>query len=134
MEFGGLVLELFAIFGIPLLILTFIVLLVGRLLNNKKSKKVILFIFSLLYNAIVGFISFLLFVCLTFLFNSVFDMKITLIITVCIFAITLIPINIYIIRIRKGKINFILYILSNIIIFVLSLIYSISIIQGNIDL
>lgn len=132
MEFGGLVLELFAIFGIPLLILTFIVLLVGRLLNNKKSKKVILFIFSLLYNAIVGFISFLLFVCLTFLFNSVFDMKITLIITVCIFAITLIPINIYIIR--KGKINFILYILSNIIIFVLSLIYSISIIQGNIDL
>lgn len=132
MEFGGLVLELFAIFGIPLLILTFIVLLVGRLLNNKKSKKVILFIFSLLYNAIVGFISFLLFVCLTFLFNSVFDMKITLIITVCIFAITLIPINIYIIR--KGKINFILYILSNIIIFVLSLMYSISIIQGNIDL
>ena len=39
MEFGGLFIELFAIFGIPLLILTFISLFVGKLLHNEKIKK-----------------------------------------------------------------------------------------------
>lgn len=95
MEFGGLVIELFAIFGIPLLILTFIGLFVGKVLHNEKIKKIILFLFSLIYNAIVGVIGFLLFFCLIFLFNSIFNIKITLVLSICIFAIILIPINIY---------------------------------------
>lgn len=132
MEFGGLVIELFAIFGIPLLILTFISLFVGKLLHNEKIKKIMLFVFSLIYNAIVEFIGFLLFFCLIFLFNSIFSMKITLVIAICIFVIILIPINIYIMK--KGKINPILYIALNIIIFVLSLINSITTIRGSIDL
>ena len=132
MEFGGLVIELFAIFGIPLLILVFIVLFSGKLLHNEKFKKIMLFVFSLIYNAIVGFIGFLLFFCLIFLFNSIFSMKITLVIAICIFVIILIPINIYIMK--KGKINPILYIALNIIIFVLSLINSITTIRGSIDL
>lgn len=132
MEFGGLVIELFAIFGIPLLILTFISLFVGKLLHNEKIKKIMLFVFSLIYNAIIGFICFLLFFCLIFLFNSIFSMKITLVIAICIFVIILIPINIYIMK--KGKINPILYIALNIIIFVLSLINSITTIRGSIDL
>ena len=132
MEFVGLVIELFAIFGIPLLILTFISLFVGKLLHNEKIKKIMLFVFSLIYNAIVWFIGFLLFFCLIFLFNSIFSMKITLVIAICIFVIILIPINIYIMK--KGKINPILYIALNIIIFVLSLINSITTIRGSIDL
>lgn len=132
MEFGGLVIELFAIFGIPLLILIFIGLFVGKVLHNEKIKKIILFLFSLIYNAIVGVIGFLLFFCLIFLFNSIFNIKITLVLSICIFAIILIPINIYIIK--KGKLNPILYIVLNIIIFVLSFINSIAAIQGSIDL
>lgn len=132
MEFGGLVIELFAIFGIPLLILVFIVLFSGKLSHNEKFKKIMLFVFSLIYNAIVGFISFLLLVCLTFLFGSIFNMKITLAIAICVFTIILIPINIY--MMRKGKINPVLYIVLNIMIFVLSLIYSITTMRGSIDL
>lgn len=132
MEFGGLVIELFAIFGIPLLILVFIVLFSGKLSHNEKFKKIMLFVFSLIYNAIVGFISFLLLVCLTFLFGSIFNMKITLAIAICVFAIILIPINIY--MMRKGKINPVVYIVLNIMIFVLSLIYSITTMRGGIDL
>lgn len=132
MEFGGLVIELFAIFGIPLLILVFIVLFSGKLSHNEKFKKIMLFVFSLIYNAIVGFISFLLLVCLTFLFGSIFNMKITLAIAICVFAIILIPINIY--MMRKGKINPVVYIVLNIMIFVLSLIYSIITMRGGIDL
>ena len=132
MEFGGLVIELFAIFGIPLLILIFIILFAGKLFHNEKLKKIMLFVFSLIYNAIVGFISFLLFFCLTFLFGSIFNMKITLAIAICVFTVILIPINIY--MMRKGKINPVLYFVLNIIIFVLSLIYSIITMRGNIDL
>ena len=54
------------------------------------------------YNGIVGFISSMLFVCLTFLIGDIFNMKITLIIIFFIFAIILIPVNIYIMK--KGKI------------------------------
>lgn len=132
MEFGGLVIELFAIFGTPLLILVFMVLFSGKLSHNEKFKKIMLFVFSLIYNAIVGFISFLLLVCLTFLFGSIFNMKITLAIAICVFAIILIPINIY--MMRKGKINPVVYIILNIMIFVLSLIYSITTMRGSIDL
>ena len=59
-------------------------------------------------------------------------MKITLAIAMCVFAVIVIPINIY--MMRKGKINPVLYFVLNIIIFVLSLIYSIITMRGNIDL
>ncbi|HCF34631.1 MAG TPA: hypothetical protein DER15_04765 [Clostridiales bacterium] len=74
----------------------------------------------------------MLFVCLTFLIGDIFNMKITLIIIFFIFAIILIPVNIYIMR--KGKINPIIYIALNVIIFVASFINSIIVMRGSIDL
>lgn len=132
MEFGGLVIEVLIIFGIPILIPILIILCAGKLSYNEKIKKVVLFIFSIIYNGIVGFISSMLFVCLTFLIGDIFNMKITLIIIFFIFAIILIPVNIYIMR--KGKINPIIYIALNVIIFVASFINSIIVIRGSIDL
>lgn len=132
MEFGGLVIEVLIIFGIPILIPILIILCAGKLSYNEKIKKVVLFIFSIIYNGIVGFISSMLFVCLTFLIGDIFNMKITLIIIFFIFAIILIPINIYIMR--KGKINPIIYIALNVIIFVASFINSIIVTRGSIDL
>lgn len=132
MEFGGLVIEVLIIFGIPILIPILIILCAGKLSYNEKIKKVVLFIFSIIYNGIVGFISSMLFVCLTFLIGDIFNMKITLIIIFFIFAIILIPVNIYIMR--KGKINPIIYIALNVIIFVASFINSIIVMRGTIDL
>lgn len=132
MEFGGLVIEVLIIFGIPILIPILIILCAGKLSYNEKIKKVVLFIFSIIYNGIVGFISSMLFVCLTFLIGDIFNMKITLIIIFFIFAIILIPVNIYIMR--KGKINPIIYIALNVIIFASSFINSIIVMRGSIDL
>ena len=132
MEFGGLVIEVLIIFGIPILIPIIIILCAGKLSYNEKIKKVVLFIFSIIYNGIVGFISSMLFVCLTFLIGDIFNMYITLIIIFFIFAIILIPVNIYIMR--KEKINPIIYIALNVIIFVASFINSIIVMRGSIDL
>lgn len=112
MEFARLILDTIAIFGTPLLVLILIILSIGKLLNNEKSKKIALFIFSLIYNAVVGHMVFLLLFWLIFLLDA------KMVFAVCIFAIILIPINIY--MMRKVKINPILYIIFNIIIFVLS--------------
>ena len=62
MEFGGLVIEVLIIFGIPILIPILIMLCAGKLSYSEKIKKVVLFIFSIIYNGIVGFISSMLFV------------------------------------------------------------------------
>lgn len=132
MEFGGLVIEVLIIFGIPILIPILIILCAGKLSYNEKIKKVVLFIFSIIYNGIVGFISSMLFVCLTFLIEDIFNMKITLIIIFFIFAVILIPLNVYIMR--KGKINPIIYIALNVIIFASSFISSIIGMRGNVDL
>lgn len=132
MEFGGLVIEVLIIFGIPILIPILIILCAGKLSYSEKIKKVVLFIFSIIYNGIVGFISSMLFVCLTFLIGDIFNMKITLIIIFFIFAVILIPLNIYIMR--KGKINPIIYIILNVIIFASSFISSIIGMRGNVDL
>lgn len=132
MEFGGLVIEVLIIFGIPILIPILIILCAGKLSYNEKIKKVVLFIFSIIYNGIVGFISSMLFVCLTFLIGDIFNMKITLIIIFFIFAIILILVNIYIMR--KGKINPIIYIALNVIIFASSFISSIIGMRDNVDL
>lgn len=131
-EFGGLIIELLIIFGIPTLIPIFIILFTGNLSYNEKIKKIILFIFSLIYNGIVGFLSFLLLVCLTFLVGDISNMKITFALISCVFAVILIPVNIY--MMRKGKINPVLYIVSNIIIFVLNFIANVILIRGTIDL
>ena len=132
MEFGGLVIEVLIIFGIPILIPILIILCAGKLSYNEKIKKVVLFIFSIIYNGIVGFLRSMLFVCLTFLIGDIFNMKITLIIIFFIFAIILIPVNIYIMR--KGKINPIIYIALNVIIFASSFISSIIGMRDNVDL
>ena len=132
MEFGGLVIEVLIIFGIPILIPILIILCAGKLSYNEKIKIVVLFIFSIIYNGIVGFMSSMLFVCLTFLIGDIFNMKITLIIIFFIFAIILIPVNIYIMK--KGKINPIIYIALNVIIFASSFISSIIGMRDNVDL
>ena len=132
MEFGGLIIELLIIFGLPLLVPSFIILFAGKLSYNEKIKKIILFIFSIIYNGIVGFISCMLFFCLTFLFYSFFNMLITLAIILGVFVIALVPVNIY--MMRKGKINPILYIVFNMIIFISSLVYSITTMRGSLDL
>ena len=132
MEFGGLVIEVLIIFGIPILKPILIILCAGKLSYNEKIKKVVLFIFSIIYNGIVGFISSMLFVCLTFLIGDIFNMKITLIIIFFIFAIILIPVNIYIMR--KGKINPTIYIALNVIIFASSFISSKIGMRDNVDL
>ena len=132
MEFGGLIIELLIIFGIPLLVPSFIILFAGKLSYNEKIKKIILFIFSIIYNGIVGFISCMVFFCLMFLFYSFFNMLITLSIILGVFVIALVPVNIY--MMRKGKINPILYIVFNMIIFISSLVYSITTMRGSLDL
>ena len=132
MEFGGLIIELLIIFGLPLLVPSFIILFAGKLSYNEKIKKIILFIFSIIYNGIVGFISCMVFFCLMFLFYSFFNMLITLAIILGVFVIALVPVNIY--MMRKGKINPILYIVFNMIIFISSLVYSITTMRGSLDL
>lgn len=131
MEFGGLIVELLTIFGIPILIPIVIVFCIGKLSYNEKLKKIVLFIFSIIYNAIIGFLSSTLFVSLIFLFGTIVNMKIAFIIIFSIFAIILIPVNIYIMR--NGKINPIIYITLNIIMFALSLINSIIVMRGSVD-
>ncbi len=49
MELAGLVFDMIAIFGAPLLVLILIILCIGKLLNDEKTKKITLFIFSLIY-------------------------------------------------------------------------------------
>ena len=132
MEFGGLIIELLFIYGIPLSVPIFIILLVGKFFYNGKIKKVILFILTMIYNGIVGFISPLLYFCLVLLLLEICSMKIAFLIIFFIFAIILIPINIY--MIIKGKINIIFYIILNIIIFVLSFMNNINLMRGAIDL
>lgn len=112
MELAGLVFDMIAIFCTPLLVLILIILCIGKLLNDEKAQKITLFIFSLIYNAVVGHMVFLLLFWLIFLLDA------KMVFAVCIFAIILIPINIY--MMRKAKINPILYIIFNIIIFMLS--------------
>ncbi len=132
MEFGGLIIELLFIYGIPLSVPIFIILLVGKFFYNGKIKKVILFILAMIYNGILGFISPLLYFCLVLLLLEICSMKIAFLIIFFIFAIILIPINIY--MIIKGKINIIFYIILNIIIFVLSFMNNINLMRGAIDL
>lgn len=117
MEFFGLILELIIVFGIPLFIPFPIILCIGNFVHNKKIKKIILFILSIIYNGIVGFISFLLSFCLVALFTDILSTKLIYLIILVVFLLILVPINIFIIK--KSELNAILYIILNIIIFVL---------------
>ena len=129
MEFGGLVVELLIFFGIPLIIPISIILTIGNLLHKEKLKKIILFALSLIYNSIVGFLSPLLFFCLILLLSELLTINCAFLASFLILAIILIPINIY--MIIKSKINPILYILFNIIIFVVSYIAYVTLISGS---
>lgn len=132
-DFGGVIIELLIFFGIPLLIPLCIFLLIEKFANNVKLRKITLFILSLIYNAIIGFISFLLFYCLIFLLSGViFNMKIMLAIAIGVFSIILIPTNIF--MMKKIKINYFLYIVLNIVIMVLSFMLFVSLFRGGVDL
>ena len=117
MEFGGLVVELLIFFGIPLIIPISIILTIGNLLHKEKLKN------------IVGFLSPLLFFCLILLLSELLTINGAFLASFLILAIILIPINIY--MIIKSKINPILYILFNIIIFVVSYIAYVTLISGS---
>lgn len=124
MEFLGSVFNFFAVFVLPLLIIICIILCIGKLLHNEKVKKITLFIFSAIYNVMATYRFFLLLFGLSLLL----DMKITFGLAVWLFAIILIPINIYVVK--KTEIKPALYIVLNIIIFVLSY-YLTIIIRGS---
>lgn len=132
MEFAGLIIELLIIFGIPLLIPIFIILFAGNLSYNEKIKKIILSILSIIYNGVAGFISPLLFFCLLALLMDISSQKIVYLIILFLFAIILILINIF--MIKKSKINAILYIILNFIIFALSFMVYVILMRGSIDL
>lgn len=132
MDFFGLILELIIFFGIPLFIPLFIILCIGNFVYNKKIKKIILFILSIIYNGIVGFIGFLLSFCLVALFTDILSAKIIYLIILVVFLLILVPINIFIIK--KSELNAILYIILNIIIFVLGFSFYVILMRKIIEL
>lgn len=75
----------------------------------------ILLILSLIYNFTIGFFSFLIYLCISF-FMINYKCYIELAVTI-VFIILLVPFNILVKR--RVKINIILYILLNVVIYIL---------------
>lgn len=112
----GLMAEVFSFIGVPIIFLICLIYLIGKKDFNDKIKKIVLLVFSLIYNYIIGFFSYI--ISFTIAFNPVnsFSTKIYYIILFIVFGCLIIPINYYIQR--KSKINIIIYtILSTLIIF-----------------
>lgn len=129
-NFGGLVLELFLLLGIPIIIPIIITFVAGQISYNYNIKNKIGLILSFICNAIIGFFSPIIFFCVVL---SGFLSKIFLYFVIClIFGIIIIPINIYIIK--KFKANKMLYIILNFIVFILGCVISTITIRGSIDL
>ena len=117
---------------LPIIIPIIILLIVRRLYNNKIIKNNVLSILGIIYNGIVAFISPLLLLCLLFLLSYFGSSKIIFMIIAFIFANMLIPLNIFIIK--KGKMNTILYIIINVILFAVIFMFALNKMRGNIDL
>ena len=123
---------LFIFVLLPIVIPIIILLILRRLYNNKIIKNNALSILGIMYNGIVAFISPLLLLCLLFLLSYFGSSKIVFMIIAFIFAIMIVPLNIFIIK--KGKMNTILYIIINVILFAVIFMFALNKMRGNIDL
>ena len=126
----GLIIELSLIVILPTIIPFIVIIIVGNFKYNEKIKKFVMLLLSIIYNGIIGIISPLLFFCLMFLTEANFVIWILSLIFV--FAIILLPLNIF--MKRKGKINMFIYFIINIIIFIIGCLSYISIMKGSFDL
>lgn len=83
--------------------------------SNEKLKNTLFLISALVYNFTIGFFSFLTFLCISWsMINYENYIEITMII---IFIILLIPLNIYLKK--KSKVSIILYIILNVLSYIL---------------
>ena len=91
---------------VPTILPFFIIMIAGNLKYNKKIKKVIMIILSIIYNGIIGVISPLL--CFSILCITEVN-YIWIFCSIIVFIILLVPLNIF--MKRKGNINKYIYIL-----------------------
>lgn len=107
----------------------FIIMIAGNLKYNKKIKKVIMIILSIIYNGIIGVISPLL--CFGILCITEVN-YIWIFCSIIVFIILLVPLNIF--MKRKGNINKYIYIIANVVAFLITCLGYISIMKGQFDL
>ena len=114
---------------VPTILPFFIIMIAGNLKYNKKIKKVIMIILSIIYNGIIGVISQLL--CFGILCITEVN-YIWIFCSIIVFIILLVPLNIF--MKRKGNINKYIYIIANVVAFLITCLGYISIMKGQFDL
>ena len=114
---------------VPTILPFFIIMIAGNLKYNKKIKKVIMIILSIIYNGIIGLISPLL--CFGILCITEVN-YIWIFCSIIVFIILLVPLNIF--MKRKGNINKYIYIIANVVAFLITCLGYISIMKGQFDL
>ena len=114
---------------VPTILPFFIIMIAGNLKYNKKIKKVIMIILSIIYNGIIGVISPLL--CFGILCITEVN-YIWIFCSIIVFIILLLPLNIF--MKRKGNINKYIYIIANVVAFLITCLGYISIMKGQFDL
>ena len=114
---------------VPTILPFFIIMIAGNLKYNKKIKKVIMIILSIIYNGIIGVISPLL--CFGILCITEVN-YIWIFCYIIVFIILLVPLNIF--MKRKGNRNKYIYIIANVVAFLITCLGYISIMKGQFDL
>ena len=114
---------------VPTILPFFIIMIAGNLKYNKKIKKVIMIILSIIYNGIIGVISPLL--CFGILCITEVN-YIWIFCSIIVFIILLVPLNIF--MKRKGNRNKYIYIIANVVAFLITCLGYISIMKGQFDL
>lgn len=114
---------------VPTILPFFIIMIAGNLKYNKKIKKVIMIILSIIYNGIIGVISPLL--CFGILCITEVN-YIWIFCYIIVFIILLVPLNIF--MKRKRNINKYIYIIANVVAFLITCLGYISIMKGQFDL
>ena len=114
---------------VPTILPFFIIMIAGNLKYNKKIKKVIMIILSIIYNGIIGVISPVL--CFGILCITEVN-YIWIFCSIIVFIILLVPLNIF--MKRKGNINKYIYIIANVVAFLITCLGYISIMKGQFDL
>jgi len=101
------------------LIVIIIIIIIGQSHLNKKLKKILLMILSFIYNTLLGLAMWFSMFIISFFTIYLNLFSLSMIIVGILFLIALIPINIYVKR--KVDINIIVYIILNIIGFLIGL-------------
>lgn len=115
------------------IIISFIILCVTKkLYNNGKIKLSLLNILGIGYNSILAFISPYLLINLLLLLGTIGNYKISFFILFLIIISIILPLNIYIIK--KDKKKSIIYIIVNIVLYVMIFMYPLTLMRSNIDL